>query len=170
MAIPAKQFPHLLIVVCVRPGSGRDVDVKSGVGRRAVVSVHHLRTKAWVTVDCHEVAGEGLAAHVRLWLVLRRVSELRAHAIVHRGFDREVAILLGGHAVGNDVFGRCWSWCWGYLSKLAILLLLLMLLLRLLMLLLLLLLCEPCSGGMELHLIVLLTRINVVRLSGGTAR
>lgn len=97
MAVPGKQLSHLLIVVRVRSGLGQGTtgDVKSRIGRWAVVSIHHLGFKPKMTMRRHvaHVRWELLVLHVLgLRVGLRVQPELRAHAIVYGWLGRELAI------------------------------------------------------------------------------
>lgn len=102
----------------------------------------------------HEsVDGEGLSDHLGLGLE----AELRAHAVVYRGFYRVIAGGLDRKgAGGEDILGRGRPRRGGDLPELAVLLLLLLL-------------REPLGG--ELYIVrVLAARVDIVRLGGGAAR
>lgn len=108
-----------------------------------------------MAIDGPVFGRQGLSCHALVLLLLLMVVllwevELCTHATVDGRFYREVAGLLYGEAVGQDVVGRCCSGSWSYLSKLAILLLLLLVLMLVLVLVLvLLLLGQPGGSGMK---------------------
>lgn len=83
----------------------------------------------------------------------RMKPELRAHAIMYGRFDGEFAVRLGGQPV-DRVIGGGLSWRRCDRTMLAMLLLLL---------------DEPRGGMVGLRVLVL-DRVDDIRLSGGTAR
>lgn len=103
--------------------------------------------------------------HVMLCLLLLKQmlrgllkSKLCPHSSIDSRVNRQVAGLVNRQAIGKDVFWRCWALSWSNGSQLAILLLLL--------------LGEPCSGGMDMNIVLLLAlfyarRLGVARLCRG---